>query len=312
MYNYKSTKIIGIDHGYGNIKTAGSVFHTGITEYDSEPAFSGNILEYAGKWYKVGERHKDYVPNKTDDEDYYLMTLAAIAGELGSEMIFDADVHIACGLPLTWVRHQREEFRAYLMQNDEVHFRYNGDDFTIRITGCSVFPQGYSAVARNLRTFDGTHMVADIGNGTLNIMYIVDRQAQESRCWTEKLGVNECMIRVRNAVLDRFGVMIDESTVERVFRTGSADIDEKYLSVIREVAACYVNEIFAALRKYEYSPDLVRLHIVGGGAVLVKNFGSCDPGKTEISDDICAAAKGYEFLAWHLLRKEDHEKHQEH
>ena len=40
----------------------------------------------------------------------------------------------------------------------------------------------------------------DIGNGTMNILYINNKKAQESRCWREKLGVNQCMIAATNAV----------------------------------------------------------------------------------------------------------------
>jgi len=58
----------------------------------------------------------------------------------------------------------------------------------------------------------------------------------------------------------------------------------------------YAAEIFSALMKYEYNPDLVRLHIVGGGAVIIKNFGKYDPKRVEIIDDICANAKGYEYV----------------
>ena len=29
--------VIGIDHGYGNIKTASSCFRTSVTAYDTEP-----------------------------------------------------------------------------------------------------------------------------------------------------------------------------------------------------------------------------------------------------------------------------------
>ena len=39
-----------------------------------------------------------------------------------------------------------------------------------------------------------------------------------------------------------------------------------YLDCITAVARRYVADIFAALRKYEYNPDLMRLYIVGGGA----------------------------------------------
>jgi len=31
--------IIGIDHGYGNIKTAHCCFRTGVAAYDKEPTF---------------------------------------------------------------------------------------------------------------------------------------------------------------------------------------------------------------------------------------------------------------------------------
>ena len=35
--------IIGVDHGYGNIKTANHCFKTGILGYDSEPLFTGDM-----------------------------------------------------------------------------------------------------------------------------------------------------------------------------------------------------------------------------------------------------------------------------
>ena len=41
MKELKSIKIIAVDHGYGNIKTANTVTPTGITAYDTEPIFSG-------------------------------------------------------------------------------------------------------------------------------------------------------------------------------------------------------------------------------------------------------------------------------
>ncbi len=49
MKELNSIKIIAIDHGYGNIKTANTVTPTGITAYDTEPIFTGNILEYNGR-----------------------------------------------------------------------------------------------------------------------------------------------------------------------------------------------------------------------------------------------------------------------
>ncbi len=305
MIKHGEKHIIAVDHGYGNIKTANTLIKAGITAYDSEPVFSTNTLEYNGKWYRIGEHQKEFVPNKIVDEDYYLLTLVGIASELGRDNLNKADVHVACGLPLAWVRTQREEFRNYILKNETVNFKYNGEEYNIRIVGCSVFPQGYPAIVKDIDFYTGINMLADVGNGTMNIMYINNKQPQEERCWTEKYGVNQCMIKAKNAIMDRYGINMEEETIEEIFRNGTADIGSQYLERIRKVAEDYVENIFGILRKYEYTPDLMKLHVVGGGASLIKNFGKYDASKVEIIEDICANAKGYESLAKLALDRED-------
>lgn len=305
MREIRNTKIIAVDHGYGNIKTANTVTPTGITAYETEPIFTENILEYNGAYYQIGEGHKKFIPDKAMDEDYYLLTLMAVARELNVFSIQEADVHLAAGLPLTWIRNQREEFRSYLLQNSEVSYRFNNKDYHIRFVGCSLYPQGYPAIVNRLGDLKGTNLLADIGNGTMNILYISNKKAQESRCWTEKFGVNQCMIAAKNAILDRFGVKIEEATVEQVLRFKTADISTPYLDCITAVARQYVADIFATLRKYEYNPDLMRLYVVGGGGCLIRNFGTYDESRVTILADICATAKGYEYLALMSLKRRE-------
>ena len=108
MRELNGVKIIGIDHGYGNIKSSSTVTPTGLFKYETEPVFSGNILEYNGTYYRMGEGHKEFIADKSTDDEYYIFTLMAIARELSRVGITSADVHIAAGLPLTWVRSQRE------------------------------------------------------------------------------------------------------------------------------------------------------------------------------------------------------------
>ena len=43
MRELRNTKIIAVDHGYGNMKTANTVTPTGIKAYETEPIFTGNI-----------------------------------------------------------------------------------------------------------------------------------------------------------------------------------------------------------------------------------------------------------------------------
>ena len=44
----------------------------------TEPIFTGNILEYNGIYYRIGEGHKEFIPDKAMDEEYYLLTLMAM------------------------------------------------------------------------------------------------------------------------------------------------------------------------------------------------------------------------------------------
>ena len=304
MQVFKNLKIIGIDHGYGNIKTANTVTPTGVSVFDTEPTFDGNVLFYDGKYYRFGEGHKPFISDKTEDEDFYAATLLGIAKELSREKIYEADVHIAAGLPLTWVKNQRESFREYLMKNPDVTFRYKKNFYKIHIAGCSIYPQGYAAVIGKLGEMSGVNMLADIGNGTINIMYINNRKPVESKCWTEKLGVNQCMISVQNAVLDKFGARIDETIIENIIRYGKANIGKKYLDCITEQIRIYAEKVLDVLEKYEYNSELMRLYITGGGVSIMKNFAELDFENVVLIEDICAAAKGYETICLQSLRRD--------
>ena len=304
MRKLNSTIIVAVDTGYGNIKTANTVTPTGITAYDTEPTFTGDILQYNSKYYRIGEGHKAFIADKVIDDDFYVLTLAAIAKELDGENITTADVYIAAGLPLTWVKTQREDFRKYLTKNGKVKFTFRDKQYNLKILGCKVFPQGYTAVIDRLSEMTGVNMLADIGNGTMNVMYINDKKPVESKCYTEKMGVNQCVIAAKNEVLNTCGTILDESIVEQMIRTGKADISEKYYDCIAGAIRNYCTDIFEVLRKYEYNSELMRLYVTGGGAALIKNFGNFDEDRVVFIEDICSTAKGYEKLAYNALLKE--------
>lgn len=82
--------IVGVDAGYGNMKTANTIFPTGLAAMDTKPYFDGDIMHYNGKWYRIGEGHKAFNPDKTADEDFYILTLASIAAELRTKEITEA------------------------------------------------------------------------------------------------------------------------------------------------------------------------------------------------------------------------------
>lgn len=290
-------KIIGIDHGYGNMKTANCCFKSGIIAYDSEPLFTADMLVYENKYYLIGEGHKEFAPDKIKDEDYYILTLAAIAKELKAEGITEADVHIAAGLPLTWTSGQKNTFAAYLTKNEEVNFTYRKENYKIRIVGASIYPQGYAAIAPFATKLTDINLIADIGNGTMNVLYMINGKPQSGKMFTEKFGTYQCTLAVREAFMQKTQREINDYIIEEVLRTGTAEISAADLKIIKAVATEYVRDIFRRLREHGYDESTMKLYITGGGSCLVKNFYKFNSDRTVFVEDICAAAKGYEYLA---------------
>lgn len=138
-FNYqKSSKAvgkiyIGLDHGYGNIKTAHRVFQTGIECYDEEPIVSTNYVKYRDKYYVIGESHLVYQGNKTESDDFYILTLAGLAEEMKYRGLHEADVVLAVGLPLAWVKTQATEWRNYLMREKELDFSFRKERYKVHL-----------------------------------------------------------------------------------------------------------------------------------------------------------------------------------
>ena len=297
MKDMNGIKIIGVDQGYGNIKTANHCFRTGILGYDAEPLFTRDMLVYDGRYYLIGEGHKEFVGEKTKDDDFYLLTLAAIARELHDAKLTEADVFIAAGLPLTWTAGQKEKFKAYLTQNGEVDFTFRKTEYHIRVVGAAVYPQGYAAIAESAGALEGVNMVADIGNGTMNVLYVNDGVPMSAKMFTEKFGTYQCTLAVREAFMRQTQREISDAIIEKVLITGSANIAAADSKIIRAVAAEYVRDIFRRLREHGYDENTMTLYIAGGGGCLVRNFYKYSDDRVVFVDDICAAAKGYEYLA---------------
>ena len=106
---------IGIDHGYAAIKTPNFSFPSGVVAYDFEPYTNQDVLKFDGKYYVVGSGRQPLQKDKTKSDDYYLLTLAAIAKELQHRKAeHNAEIVIAAGLPLTSFGRDKTRFRDSL------------------------------------------------------------------------------------------------------------------------------------------------------------------------------------------------------
>lgn len=58
----------------------------------------------------------------------------------------------------------------------------------------------------------------------------------------------------------------------------------------------YTDKIKTSFAEYGYNIDLTPVVYVGGGASIIKNFGTYVEENTEFITDLCANAKGYEII----------------
>ena len=108
--------IIGIDHGYYAIKTAHCSFPAGLTSYgEHEPYTRQGLLEFGGCFFVCGSGRQPIQRDKAANDNYYLLTLAAIAKEIRQRGLPpDCSVRIAAGLPLTSFGRDNPKFKDVL------------------------------------------------------------------------------------------------------------------------------------------------------------------------------------------------------
>ena len=163
--------IIGIDHGYYAIKTAHCSFPAGLTSYgEHEPYTRQGLLEFGGCFFVCGSGRQPIQRDKTMNDNYYLLTLAAVAKEIQQRSLPpECSVRIAAGLPLTSFGRDKPRFKEYLLRsNQPVNFKFEGVEYSITIEEVAVFPQGYAAPYDRNRAVAGRAVYAHHGSRRLD------------------------------------------------------------------------------------------------------------------------------------------------
>ena len=262
------TITIGVDHGYYAMKTVHCAFPTGLVEYDHEPYTQQDVLEHGGKFYVVGSGRQPLQKDKTATEDYYLLTLAAIAKELahrGSEPT--AAVHLAAGLPLTSFGRDKKKFRGYLLRDGKpVSFRYEGIAYTVTIAEVSLFPQGYAAVLTQQELLDEPSViVADIGGWTVDLMRLDNRTPNAATCRSLELGMIRCLDEIAEQVRRTLGLSMTAAQIESVLRGETGSTGEQAREIIHREAGAYTRRLLSAITESGLDARAMPAVFLGGG-----------------------------------------------
>ena len=296
-----------MDHGYAAMKTVHGSFPSGLVAYEHEPYTQKNVLEYGGTYYVVGSGRQPLQKDKTRTEDYYLLTLAAIAREMDCRSAErTCSVILAAGLPLTSFGRDKKKFRAYLLRDGKpVSFRYEGRDYAVTVRDVKLFPQGYAAVLTQTELLDEPSViVADIGGWTVDLMRLDNRIPNAASCRSLELGMIRCIDEISEQVRRLFGLSMTTAQIESALRGSSGGMDERIRAVIHTQAGKYARNLLSAVTESGLDIRAMPAIFLGGGAALLKRHLSATDGlcRPLILDDVSLNAKGYERLVGQMSR----------
>ncbi len=265
---------IGIDHGYYAIKTRHFSFLAGIAVYSHELYTLQNTLEYGGKFYVCGTGRQPILRNKTENDNYYLLTLAAIAREIKQRgENTECSVTLAAGLPLAGFGREKKFFREYLLRSSQpVCFKFEGVPYKITIEDVKLFPQGYSAIAIHpeLIQNEPSVLLMDIGGWTVDLMRLDNGVPNASTCRSLELGMIRCIDETKEQVRRDVGLSVTDAQVERVLAGKPCSMDEKARSIIRRQGRLYTERLLSAVMESGFDLKAIPVVMLGGGASVVK------------------------------------------
>lgn len=294
--------IIGVDHGYGYTKTAENIMKSGIEEMPIEPPFNEDILMYNDNIYTVGQIRTEQPAEKTQTNDYYILTLAAIAKVLKANNLRRAnDLIIAVGLPYSFMAKQADDFKKYLGKNKSVEFKYEGKRYYLGIKEVKVFPQGFPMIATELGETNKEELsVVDIGSRTIDVLTFLHGKPLYDKCFSiDRKGTLDCIEAIRKYYLAQFQENVDEEMIQRIFQDKEVSLSNEKVKFIKKFVERYINGVMKQLEAKEIKYNVI---YCGGGASVLKNYGKEIDTSSVIKDDIYGNAKGYEMLAYNTIK----------
>jgi plasmid segregation protein ParM len=301
--------IIGIDHGYASIKTANFVFPSGVVAFDAPPPVQQGLLEFEGRFFVCGSGRQPLMKDKTANESYYLLTLAALAKEVQLRTgQGTAEVIIAAGLPLTGFGKDKAAFRSYLFPKKQpVEFRFEEQDYSLMVIDVIVLPQGFSAIAANMSLLQNepSVVVIDVGGWTVDVMRMDNRRVDTSTCRSLELGVIRCMDEIKEQVRRSLGMSLTDAQVQAILSEEACTVPDQAKAIVMRQGRLYVERLISEINECGFDLTATPAVFMGGGASLVKprvapRDGLCRP---VYLTDVCVNAKAFETLVGPMVAK---------
>ena len=296
--------IIGLDDGYQLGKTANFIFDNGVHFLGSaEPTLKENSLFYDGEYFKVGEGRTAITEDKVSDNSARLRTMAGIAMELRKTGMCKAEIVLAVGLPFSNYGRDKLKLIDYYNRENVLDFSYEGEEYSVTIVKVIVCPQCYSAIASRLGNMKDDYLIVDIGSKTTDVVYVRNGLPIESKSITIEKAMVKWIKEIQRDMKVQTGKDIPEHEVMKVLLKEESNLPVVYAELIHGMMREKIHSLELELAERGYDMDYTNIIYVGGGALMARDHAGKYRNHTAYDCDLCANAKGYEFLAGQMIGK---------
>lgn len=294
--------VIAIDHGNSEVKTVHEAFPSGLVCNPAMPQMAADWIEFESNTYVLSGSHLPYQRDKTANDDFYILSLFAIAKELARCEVQQTDVQLAIGLPPAHMQGLKDSFARYFVRDQkEVAFRCNGVDYKVQITTVNVFPQAYPAVYERyeqIAVLEKAYIV-DVGGYTADVLLLRHGKLDLGCCYSLECGVIKLFTKAASVLASRFGGTVEESDIRNALMGRETLLDAPMRETVKQVAQTHCDTLLADLQANDVDLSFAHAFFVGGGSLLLRPMleQSGKLKRSEFITDTLANAKGYEAMA---------------
>lgn len=285
---------IALDHGWSSIKGEHIFMENLVTQVDYTPLTNNGLLEYRGRKYIIGQGRLGKQATKTENDNYFLLTLAGIAKELNyQKREKTTHVELYVGVPLTMFGAERKAFREYLWHKEQLSFNFEGVHYCFYLDKVKIYAQCYAAIANRMGDMNRLRCV-DLGSWTMDVLSVKDKIPMDKDAYTYEVGLITAFERIKKDGLPKVHCEIPEEDITDYIKGTS--VNDEFIPIIEKGLQEYADNVEAKLR--EIKVDLKHENIiVGGGASVMKKFGRTKGRNIQYVTDVKANAIGYRYLA---------------
>lgn len=304
--------IIGVDTGNRCMKTKNFNFTSGFQKGAFKPVLDCEYIKFNGSYYSLTDSRLPYMEDKTETEDYFVLTLFAIAKELEYRKInvgTAVTLDLAVGLPPAHIGRLKDRFIKYF-KRDFIQFEYKGTLILLKIENVYLYPQGYAAILTHLQEVTKTPKayIVDIGGYTTDVILLRNGTIDMSFCESFDMGVIEFFNDLKIKLKKEFGRQPDEQQIEQaITKKLRLSKKENITERINDEARVYSEKMLRNLNEMGVDLVMSKAFFIGGGSLLFKEFIE----QSDYVDDehfvsnVSANAAGYEILAKSLSKKQE-------